>query len=938
MDKTELVPIYQAQGKSPLPPLRSHLFQFYNYQSLHVDTFYCFLFDRHYSIVAEPLEGYSTLSNHSTSIVQPETLDHSNSTQAVIPVIYVFPCSNDIVVHYEHNYNLMNPNLKFCCDFLPGNMYKQSTHTNVYHPLTTRVVTYGSIEPNWNNNNNNNNSSLADKNKESFLAGTNLGPVINLSSFQLTPPMIELLSKGLNFCPTPGEPERFQLRQDLDKFHVALRRKLVFNKNASSAPLGDTSTQYLDDDSSSEEQGPFDHFKFKNPSNWNPPAPFQLEAFITLNESRLNEYRFPSNSPFNLNLQEKLALAELIKASDIVIKPADKGSAVVIQDFEDYIQEGLRQLSDSKFYVETPYDFTALHQELITNLIDFLERSEEISKKCANYLRIPNPKTAQLYLLPKIHKRKIPMPGRPIVSANNSPTERISQLADFFLKPLVQSTRSYIRDTTDFINKVEQLDPLSKEGYLCTIDVTSLYTNIPNDEGITACANILAKFRTDGTPPSNTNITRLLEHVLYMNNFDFNNKHYLQVGGTAMGTRAAPSFANIFMADFEDKWVYTYHTQPTVWLRYIDDIFMVWNNDRDSLDQFLLHLNECHHSIKFTSEVSREHINFLDTTVRLNADRKLYTDLYCKPTDAHNYLLYNSCHPKHLTNSLPYSQLLRIRRICHYLEDFDRNAILIGQHFLRRQYPEFLVTEAIIKARRMDRKILLTPKPAARSEPNWENSFLVTTFNPDCTPLRDIVQSNWSILGRTINTEGIFQTSTVFGYRRNKNLKDLLVHAKIQPTPPSEGVKQSRRTERLCKARNCRYCPRLDHTGTIQNTTSGTNYKTRTNITCNSNNLIYCIKCKNCSKLYVGQTKNSIKERFKCHFYSISHPKSSDTTVGRHFSKTDHTGIDDTIIIVLEFIKAPQNAPSGQRTRDEKEKLWIHKLSTIAPLGLNSAD
>ena len=127
MDKTELVPIYQAQGKSPLPPLRSHLFQFYNYQSLHVDTFYCLLFDRHYSIVAEPLEGYSTLSNHSTSIVQPETLDLSNSTQAVIPVIYVFPCSNDIVVHYEHNYNLMNPNLKFCCDFLPGNMYNPAT-------------------------------------------------------------------------------------------------------------------------------------------------------------------------------------------------------------------------------------------------------------------------------------------------------------------------------------------------------------------------------------------------------------------------------------------------------------------------------------------------------------------------------------------------------------------------------------------------------------------------------------------------------------------------------------------------------------------------------------------------------------------------------------------------------------------------------------------
>ena len=526
---------------------------------------------------------------------------------------------------------------------------------------------------NNNNCNVNNKSDVAYNHKESFLAGSNLGPVINLSSFQLTPPMIELLSKGLNFCPTPGEPERFQLRQDLDKFHVSLRRKVFFDKYADSALTGDIISATPDEDFPSEESDPFDHFKFKNPSTWNPSAPFQMEAFITLNESKLNEYKFPSSSSPNITLLEKLALAELKKATDIVIKPADKGSAVVIQDTDDYIQEGLRQLSDPMFYIETNDDLTSLHHELITNLIDFLENTGEISKKCSNYLRITNPRTSQLYLLPKIHKKSIPMPGRPIVSANSSPTERISELADFFLKPLVQSTRSYLRDTTDFINKVEQLCTLPPESYLCTIDVTSLYTNIPNDEGIRACKDLLTKLRTDGTTPSNTNIIRLLEHVLYMNNFDFNNKHYLQVGGTAMGTRVAPSFANIFMAYFEEQWVYTYPTQPLVWLRYIDDIFMIWNNNKDSLDKFLTHLNECHHSIKFTTEVSPEKVNFLDTTIRLDTDRKPYTDLYCKPTDAHNYLLYNSCHPKHLTRSLPYSQLLRIRRICQKIEDYDRN-------------------------------------------------------------------------------------------------------------------------------------------------------------------------------------------------------------------------------------------------------------------------
>jgi hypothetical protein len=58
-------------------------------------------------------------------------------------------------------------------------------------------------------------------------------PVVNLSSIQLTEPMINLLSKGLNFCPTPGEPDVYQLRQDMDRFHLSLKRKLFLKENYS---------------------------------------------------------------------------------------------------------------------------------------------------------------------------------------------------------------------------------------------------------------------------------------------------------------------------------------------------------------------------------------------------------------------------------------------------------------------------------------------------------------------------------------------------------------------------------------------------------------------------------------------------------------------------------------------------------------------------------
>ena len=64
-----------------------------------------------------------------------------------------------------------------------------------------------------------------------------------------------------------------------------------------------------------------------------------------------------------------------------------------------------------------------------------------------------------------------------------------------------------------------------------------------------------------------------------------------QVNVTAMGTRVAPTYANIFMSDFEQKFVYTYRLQPEVWLRYIDDVFMLWLHGATELEKFLEYLN-----------------------------------------------------------------------------------------------------------------------------------------------------------------------------------------------------------------------------------------------------------------------------------------------------------------------------------------------------------
>ena len=107
-----------------------------------------------------------------------------------------------------------------------------------------------------------------------------------------------------------------------------------------------------------------------------------------------------------------------------------------------------------------------------------------------------------------------------------------------------------------------------------------------------------------------------------------------------MGTKAAPNYAVNFMNFFEDRFVYTYFIQPMVWKRYIDDIFMIWQHGRLTLDAFISHLNSCHDTIKFTAEISETKADFLDTTIHLTTEGNLWSDLYCKPIDTHSYLRY----------------------------------------------------------------------------------------------------------------------------------------------------------------------------------------------------------------------------------------------------------------------------------------------------------
>ena len=119
---------------------------------------------------------------------------------------------------------------------------------------------------------------------------------------------------------------------------------------------------------------------------------------------------------------------------------------------------------------------------------------------------------------------------------------------------------------------------------------------------------------------------------------------------------------------------------PHTWFRYIDDIFMIWTEGLDNLKIFIDYLN-IHPTIKFTSSHSSTNVSFLDVNVSLTNDgNRISTDLYTKPTDKHQHLLYSSCHPLHTKKAIPFSLALRLRRICSTDETFNLRAAQLTQH------------------------------------------------------------------------------------------------------------------------------------------------------------------------------------------------------------------------------------------------------------------
>uniref|UniRef100_A0A1B6KRB6 Reverse transcriptase domain-containing protein n=1 Tax=Graphocephala atropunctata TaxID=36148 RepID=A0A1B6KRB6_9HEMI len=451
---------------------------------------------------------------------------------------------------------------------------------------------------------------------------------------------------------------------------------------------------------------------------------------------------------------------------------------------------------------------------------------ENINEETLSLLTPDTPRTPVFYILPKIHKSTRPPPGRPIVSGYGSPTERLSSYVDEILQPIVKNLKSHIKNTDHFIERLKEVQqPLPDDVILVTIDAQSLYTNIPHNLGEEAVNSFLS-IRPKPASPSTKFVMSLINMILTMNNFRFKNQNYLQINGTAMGTRMAPAYANLFMGKLEEDFLNSQPYKPLMWLRFIDDIFMIWNNSTELLKNFLENLNKFS-ILKFTWNFSKNILTFLDVDVFVQSGY-LKTKIHIKETNTMDYLHFNSCHPVHVKKSIPKGLSVRAKKLCSNNVDFHNYVDKLGNAFVRRNYPPKFVHNQI-----KHKKLHVDQSKSVQNDVQF-----VTKYFPGLYKTNNVLKTAYKILESSPITKNLFLKPPRIVFSRNTNLKNLLVRPKL-PQIKQQNSKKNISGCRPCNDKRCATCKIIKPSNLFNSSTTNKTYPIIGNINCKTKNVVY---------------------------------------------------------------------------------------------------
>ncbi|CAF4560692.1 unnamed protein product, partial [Rotaria magnacalcarata] len=385
-----------------------------------------------------------------------------------------------------------------------------------------------------------------------------------------------------------------------------------------------------------------------------------------------------------------------IHLANTVLRKTDKSKVFHLGTVDHYQKKSEEYMEKTKAYqclgVTDP--LPDLIQRTNKYLLD-LRLAKWITQKQYEQLSIkPNEvELAHLYYLPKAHKPGTPL--RPIISGLKHPTIKISKFLDDLLRPLFDQMAldSTVTSGFELIKKLQwSTVNMCQDTLFCTIDVTDLYTMVPQIEGVLSLRKMLdqLKLKQVGKLKVET-IIRLSRFVMKNNYFSYNGQFYHQVRGGAMGSPLTLTISNCYMYFFERQIVNQIRNSSGLYFRYIDDIFVTINWPVRHLLKEVDRWNKFDENINLSAKIGSS-VNFLDLSIE-HRDGQLFTTVYQKPSYEPYYLPFNSIHPLHMKKNIPFAMLLRAIRYCSTFQSYLNERETLRMALLLNKYPNKIIDE-----------------------------------------------------------------------------------------------------------------------------------------------------------------------------------------------------------------------------------------------------
>ena len=330
--------------------------------------------------------------------------------------------------------------------------------------------------------------------------------------------------------------------------------------------------------------------------------------------------------------------------------------------------------------------------------------------------------------------------------------------------------------------------------------------------------------------------------VLSSKYFEFSEKFFQQISGTAISTKFVPPYACLYMDEVETKFLQTQRFKPLVWLRLL--IIYFSTHGEENLQNFMKELNNFKSNLKFIFECDNNSIDFLYLNVKLN-----HSCLY-KHTDHHQYLHYGSSHPDNIKGSIIYSQVLWASRLCSFKEDFADHSEKMKIWFSKRGYPDKIIENEMKKKNFGE----------SRSKTNSATGVpFVVTYHPRLKALiKVITHENLNLLYMNDEVKDTFTPKLriplrpMVSFRNFQKLSSYLVRAKLYPIERTVG-------SRKCSKNRCEVCENVQNSDTFKSSVTSQTFTINDPLTCDDKCLVYLFTCKTCSKQYTGETTDQFK-------------------------------------------------------------------------------